>query len=97
MGVFPPLEGFEMILWMIALGVVLGRWPWAAVVTAAVVWPIALISGGVLGPDVDPWSTLALGSLLAVLNAGVGVLVHQAVLWSYRGLRRWIRRPHVQP
>lgn len=73
-----------MIPTMMVLGLVLGRWWHLALATAAVGWPLLLLAGGVVEPGV----ALLGAALLAVANAGVGVLLHQAVLQGYRRLRR---------
>ncbi|HEU5242184.1 MAG TPA: hypothetical protein VFU25_09225 [Ornithinibacter sp.] len=73
-----------MIPTMILVGLVLGRWWRAALVAAAVGWPVLLALTGLLdSPTAALWS-----SVLAVANAGVGVLVHQGVLHAYRYLAR---------
>ncbi|WP_221933017.1 hypothetical protein [Tessaracoccus rhinocerotis] len=76
---------------MILFGLVMGRWWRAALVSAAIVWPMLLIVTGV--PEPGSWlSTLLLGGLLAVANAAVGVAVHQALL----GLVRLIRQVDLE-
>ncbi|MCV2396258.1 hypothetical protein OEB99_18260 [Actinotalea sp. M2MS4P-6] len=73
-----------MIPTMIAFGLVLGRWWRLTLPLAAVVWVTVLVADGVMG--LEPG--LIGAALLAVANAGLGVLVHQGVLQSYRWLRR---------
>ncbi len=71
-----------MIPNMTLLGLILGRWWLPALVTAAVGWPLLLVSTNVI-----EWSepTMLLGAaLFGVANAGVGVLAHQACLRMYR-------------
>lgn len=77
-----------MIPTMILFGLVFGRWWKSALVAAALVWPVILLVNGVLQP---PWiplaATLVLAAALSVANAGVGVALHQALLWFVRLLR----------
>ena len=73
-----------MIPTLIVLGLVLGRWWWLPLGISAVGWPILLVATGVM--DIEPGLLAASG--LAVLNAGVGVLVHQGILWTVRQVRR---------
>jgi hypothetical protein len=49
-----------------------------------VAWPIILVVTDVMG--VEPRLVGASG--LAILNTGVGVLIHQGILWPGRKLRR---------
>lgn len=74
-----------MIPTVILLGLVLGRWWWPALGTAAVVWPALLVATNVI--DLDEGDILAGAAVLAVANAGVDVLAHQACLHAYRHLR----------
>ncbi len=71
-----------MIPTMILLGLVLGRWWRTALVVAAISWPILLLSGGIISVAQVPVS-----AGLAIINAGVGVLVGQGGLRAYRTLR----------
>lgn len=68
-----------MIPTMILFGLLFGRWWRVALVVAAVGWPVLLLGTADLsGPQL-------LGSaVLAVLNAGLGVLGHQAILGLVR-------------
>ena len=72
-----------MIPTMILLGLVLGRWWWVAPAVAAVCWPALLLATDVVPLD----ATLLAAALLAAVNAGVGMLAHQAGLPAYRHLR----------
>ena len=74
-----------MIPTMILLGLVLGRWWLPALGTAAVLWPALLVATNVI--NLDEADVLAGAAGLAVANAGVGVLAHQACLRAYRHLR----------
>ena len=78
----------NMIPAMILVGLVLGRWWWVALASAAIGWPLLLVATGVMG--VEP--SLVGAAALAVANAGVGVLAHRGALRCYRQLRR--RTPH---
>jgi hypothetical protein len=73
-----------MIPTMILFGLIFGRWWRVTLVAAALGWPLLLVVTDVAGVD----STLLRAGVLAVVNAGVGVLVHQSVLLAYRRLRR---------
>ena len=68
---------------MIVFGLILGRWWWAALLAAAVVWPALLVWGGAMTLE----SGLLVGALYGVLNAAVGVAVHQGVLAVVRNAR----------
>lgn len=68
--------GCAMIPTMILFGLVLGRWWRPTLLLAAIVWPAMLVADGVM--DVDARLLPAAG--LGVLNAAVGILIHQAVL-----------------
>ena len=73
-----------MIPTLILLGLVFGhRWK-TTLVVAAVGWPLLLIATGV-----DSGLDFALGAAaLAVANAAVGILVHQALWFLVRGVTR---------
>ena len=73
-----------MIPTMILVGLVLGRWWRVALLVAALGWPMLL---GLTGLLESPGAALV-SAVLAVANAGVGVLVHQGVLHGYRYLSR---------
>ena len=76
-----------MIPTLISFGLIFGRWPRSAILIGTLAWPLLLY--------VD--NTIRAGDLLpgtagyALINAGVGVLVHQTAL---RLLRR-LRHEHV--
>lgn len=75
-----------MIPTMILFGLIFGRWWRVTLVAAALGWPLLLVVTDVAGID----STLLGAAALAVVNAGVGVLVHQGFLLAYRRLRRLV-------
>jgi hypothetical protein len=84
-------EGRRMIPTMIVFGLLLGRWWWAALIAAAVLWPALLVADGVIA-----LSTAVVGAaLFAVVNAAVGVAIHQAGLWGVRRLRSANRPAHA--
>jgi hypothetical protein len=69
---------------IVLLGLVLGRWWWLPLVIAAVGWPLVLVTT----ETTSSVPAMLSASALAVANAGVGVLVHQAVLGAVRVVRR---------
>lgn len=77
-----------MIPTMILFGLVTGRWWRLALVAAAIVWPGLLLFDGVMGVSVD----LLAAALLGMVNAAVGVAVHQAVLRLVRRFREGTAR-----
>ncbi|MET8909985.1 hypothetical protein [Micromonospora sp. NPDC004551] len=77
-----------MIPSLILLGLLLGRWWWLPLPLAAVGWPVLLVAIGTM--DITPDLVAAAG--LAVVNASVGVAVHQGILRSLRRLRPPIDR-----
>ncbi len=79
----------NMIPTMILVGLILGRWWWGALASAAIGWPLVLVATDVM--RLEPGLVAAAG--LAVANAGVGVLAHQGALRGVRQLRR--RTSHV--
>lgn len=75
-----------MIPTVILLGLVLGRWPAAAIVSALIGWPAVLAVSGAM--HVEPALVGAAG--LAVANVVLGILVHQMCMGA-------VRRLHHQP
>lgn len=67
-----------MIPSLLLVGLVLGRWWWLPLLLAALGWPTLLVATEAM--TVTPGLVGAAG--LAVLNAAVGVAVHQAVRWT---------------
>lgn len=65
-----------MILW----GLVFGRWWWAALISAAIAWPVLLVLNGVMGLELALVGAMALG----IANAMFGIALHQAVLQAIR-------------
>lgn len=72
-----------MVPTMIVFGLILGRWWWAALIAAAVLWPAWLVLGGAITAE----SGLLIPALYGVANAAVGVAVHQGVLAVVRRVR----------
>ena len=72
-----------MIPALILFGLVFGRWWRLTLVSAAVGWPALLVVDNTM--DIEVGLLGAAG--LAVINAGVGVLIHQGVLRTFRLLR----------
>ncbi len=73
-----------MIPSLILFGLVFGRWWRPSLIAGAVVWPVLLVATDVM--QVKAGLVAAAG--LAVINTGVGVLVHQGALGVFRLLRR---------
>ena len=72
-----------MIPTLILFGLVFGRW-WRLCLTAAALgWPVLLVISGAMGVEVG----LVGAAGLAVVNTGIGVLVHQGSLRAVRHLR----------
>ena len=67
---------------MILVGLILGRWWWLALPSAALLWGSLLLATGATGLDAN----LAEGIALALVNCAVGVLIHQVLLHV---TRRW--------
>lgn len=72
-----------MIPTVIVVCFVLGRWWRSALLATAVVWPLVLVATNVMGLE---WGLVG-ASALAVANALVGVLLHQAIAWVITHLR----------
>jgi hypothetical protein len=68
---------------LILLGLVFGRWWRSSLIAAAVGWPVLLIATDVMSVEAG----LLGASALAMMNAAVGVLVHQVILRTTRQLR----------
>lgn len=71
-----------MIPTMILFGLAFGRWWRAALIGSAAFMPaLALLGGAIETPR-----EVVVAGVLGVVNAAVGVAVHQAILQAYR---RW--------
>ncbi len=68
-----------MVPTMILFGVVLGRWWRTCLILAAVAWPALVLADGSIGPSEFPGA-----ARIGVLNAAVGALLVQGVLWLVR-------------
>ena len=75
-----------MIPSLILVGVIFARWWQPVLVTAAIGWPLLLVSTHVIEPFES--TMLAGAALFGMANAGVGVLAHQACLRVYHRLRQ---------
>ncbi len=73
-----------MIPTMILFGVVFGRWWPVMLLVAALAWPALLVATDAVGVNAG----LIGAALLAVANAGVGVLFYEGLLHAYRRLHR---------
>jgi hypothetical protein len=69
---------------LILFGLVFGRWWRFSLIAAALGWPVVLVATDVM--SVGPGLFGASG--LAIVNTGVGVLIHQGVLRNVRQVRR---------
>ncbi len=72
-----------MIPVLLVLGLALGRWWKTALVLGTVAWPVALLATGTIDA-----SQLLATALLAFINTGVGVAIHQGVLRLVRRIRK---------
>ena len=79
-----------MIPTLILFGLLFGRWWRLALVIGAVGWPVLLLATGTAAADAELFGVAG----LAFANTGVGVAVHQGVLW---GARRCRRERHSAP
>lgn len=70
-----------MIPTLIVLGLVFGRWWRLLLPGVAVGWPVVLILSGAMGFERELLGAIA----LALANAIVGVVIHQAASWLVRG------------
>ena len=72
-----------MIPTLILFGLIFGRWPRSSILVGTLGWPLALLANHTISEGV-----MLLGAAgYALINTGVGVLVHQAVLRLIRHLR----------
>lgn len=79
-----------MIPTLIAFGLVFGRWWRTTLAVGILSWVVALVATDVIGP-----ANIPAAASLALLNTGLGVLVHQAVLRTARWLRDGGRHPEA--
>lgn len=73
-----------MIPTMIVFGLVFGRWWRLSLAAAVIVWPLILVTTGVMSIELG----LAGAAAVGLVNAAAGVAVHQIVLRLVRLLRR---------
>ncbi|HEY9351333.1 MAG TPA: hypothetical protein VIP75_11630 [Acidothermales bacterium] len=74
-----------LIVTLIVFGLIFGRWWKTALVVGTVSWVVLLLAGDLIEARLD---VIAVAAVLAFLNTGVGVGVHQAVLYAVRRFRR---------
>lgn len=72
-----------MIPSMIIFGLLAGRWWKTALVLGAVGWAAVVFFTGAITA-----SQIPVAALFGLVNTGVGVAIHQGVLWLARRLRR---------
>jgi hypothetical protein len=68
-----------MIPVLLLFGLLAGRWWKTALIAAGVGWATVLLATGVIGLEGVPGAML-----LGLLNAAIGVAIHQGVLWLVR-------------
>ncbi|WP_372443305.1 hypothetical protein [Micromonospora tulbaghiae] len=68
---------------LILFGVLLGRWWRSSLAAAALGWPAVLVAADVMAVGAG----LLGAAVLAVVNTGAGVLLHQGVRRAVRRLR----------
>ncbi|GAA6527867.1 hypothetical protein [Intrasporangium sp. DVR] len=73
-----------MIPTMILFGLVLGRWWPVTLLVAAFGWPALLVATDVVSVNAG----LIAAAALALVNAGVGVLIYQGLFHAYRRFHR---------
>jgi hypothetical protein len=69
---------------LILFGLVFGHWWRLSLIAASLGWPLLLVVSDVMSVDVG----LVGAAGLAVINTGIGVLIHQGGLRAVRLLRR---------
>jgi hypothetical protein len=68
---------------LILFGLVFGHWWRLSLIAAALGWPLLLVVSDVMSVEVG----LVGAAVLAVINTGIGVLIHQGGLRAVRLLR----------
>lgn len=72
-----------MIPTLILFGLIFGRWPRSVILIGTLGWPLILLADNTISAGVS-----LLGAAgYALINTGVGVLVHQVILRLVRRLR----------
>jgi hypothetical protein len=69
---------------LIVFGLIFGRWWKTALIVGTISWVVLLIVGGLIETRLV---VIAFAALLAFLNTGLGVGIHQAVLYAVRRYR----------
>ena len=81
-----------MIETLIVFGLIFGRWWKAALTVGTVSWVVLLLMGDLIQPEL---AVIAVATLLAFLNTGLGVGVHQAILLGVRRFRASRNSPRL--
>jgi hypothetical protein len=82
-----------VIATLIVFGLIFGRWWKTALIVGSVSWVVLLLVGGVIEARL---AAIAVATLLAFLNTGLGVGVHQAVWYAVRRFRRSRNAPELR-
>jgi hypothetical protein len=81
-----------VIATLIVFGLIFGRWWKTALIVGTVSWVVLLLAGGLIEARL---AVIAVATVLAFLNTGLGVGVHQAVLYAVRRFRRSRNAPEL--
>ena len=81
-----------MIATLIVFGLIFGRWWKTALIVGTVSWVVLLLVSDIIEARL---AVIAVATLLAFLNTGLGVSVHQAVLHVVRRFRRSSNAPEL--
>jgi hypothetical protein len=81
-----------VIATLIVFGLIFGRWWKTALIVGTVSWVALLLASGLIEARL---AVMAVATLLAFLNTGLGVGVHQAVLYAVRRFRRYRNAPEL--
>lgn len=71
-----------MIPTLILFGLIFGRWPRSSILIGTLAWPLLLLADNTINGRVSLFGAAG----YALINTGVGVLVHQGVLRLVRRL-----------
>jgi hypothetical protein len=81
-----------VIATLIVFGLIFGRWWKTALIVGTVSWVVLLLVSDIIEARL---AVIAVATLLAFLNTGLGVSVHQAVLHAVRRFRRSLNAPEL--
>jgi hypothetical protein len=70
-----------VIVTLIVFGLLFGRWWKTALIVGTVSWVVLLIVGDLIEPRLD---VMAVAAIYSFVNTGLGVGIHQAVLYAVR-------------